>query len=82
MIQMAPIPTFEKMEEYANMLLVRYVQPHFRAGVATVHIIFDLPGGLPESPKQLEQSRRDSAKSAKLATHQCTTFNSSACIPQ
>lgn len=63
------------------MLLVRYVEPHYTAGVLQVHVLFDNPGGLPESPKSLEQCRGDSAKEKELADHKCTKFTSKTCIP-
>ena len=37
---------------------------------------------MPESPKELEQSRRDSNQSAELSNHQCAHFASTASIPQ
>ena len=57
MIQTSPLSSIESMREYAEILLIRYVQPHYQAGVLEVHVIFDYPSGLPESPKILEQSR-------------------------
>lgn len=65
-----------------RMLLIRYVRPHYSAGALAVHVIFDNPGGLPESPKQLEQSRRDSAQITELVNHHCISFNSSTSIPR
>ena len=82
MIQISPLPTMEKMKEYTEMLLNIYVRPHYRAGVLEVHVIFDNPGGLPESPKQLEQGRRDAAQTQELVNHQCLNFASSTNIPQ
>ena len=82
MIQISPLPTMAKMKEYTEMLLNIYVRPHYRAGVLEVHVIFDNPGGLPESPKQLEQGRRDAAQTQELVNHQCLNFASSTNIPQ
>ena len=79
MIQTSPLSTTENVKEYTELLLVRYVQPHYSAGALVVHIVFDNPGGLPESPKALEQSRRDSAK---LENHQCMLFTSTSSIPE
>lgn len=81
MIQTAPLSTTEKMKEYAELLLVRYVQPHYSAGALVVHVVFDNPGGLLESPKALEQSRRDTAKQKKLENHQCMSFTSTSSVP-
>ena len=56
---MAPIPSMGSMEEYVKLLLSRYVRPHFNAGAIEVHVVFDV-AGLQESPKEIEQQRRDS----------------------
>ena len=62
------------MADYVEYLLTRFVKPHFGAGCKEVHVVFDNPGSLNESPK--EQSRRDtSAKTTKpAATHECLPF--------
>lgn len=39
------------MEEYVKLLLSRYVSPHFNAGVIKVHVVFDVAGLQPETPK-------------------------------
>ena len=81
MIQTIPLSSTENMREYAEMLLIRYVQPHYQAGALVVHVIFDNPRSLPESPKILEQSRRDSAKAKELASHKCVPFTSITSVP-
>ena len=50
MIQTEPFPTIENMKEYVKMLFLKYVIPHFLSGVIEVHVIFDNPGALPETP--------------------------------
>ena len=47
-----------------------------------VHVLFDNPGGLPESPKLLEQKIRDLAREKELTHHECTTFTSDSKIPE
>ena len=61
LIQTSPIPTMNCMQEYTHLLLNQCVRPHFRAGVQEVHVIFDSPGSMRETPKELEQRRRDSS---------------------
>ncbi len=49
MIMTPPVPTMETMREYADMLLVRYVQPQFTAGVLQVQVLFDKDYQSPQS---------------------------------
>lgn len=79
MVHTAPYPEMKSMREYAKLLLIRYVRPHYSAGTEEVHVIFDNPGGLKESPKELEQRRRD--LTSKPVQHSCMTFDSDAQIP-
>ncbi|SMN01637.1 hypothetical protein SPONN_2737 [uncultured Candidatus Thioglobus sp.] len=81
MIQSAPLPTNENMKEYANMLFIRYVKFHYTSNAIDVHVFFDNPGGLPESPKEIEQGRRDAATLTEQ--HQClATIASSTAVPK
>ena len=41
-----------------------------------VHVIFDNPGGLKESPKEIEQGRRDSIMEETRKEHKCFSFES------
>ncbi len=59
MIQTSPIPTMSTMKDYVKLLFSKYVKPHFQAGVIEVHVVFDNPSALPESPKEIEHRRRD-----------------------
>lgn len=70
MVQTAPLPTNEYIHEYAKMLFIRYVKTHY-SSATEVHVIFDNPGGLPETPKEIEQSRRDIATNSMAEQHQC-----------
>ena len=60
MIQTSSMPGMSCMREYTRLLLEQYVRPHFRAGVEEVHVVFDTPGSMCETPKELKQKRRDS----------------------
>ena len=44
-IQTPPFPTMEHMKEYAQMLFIRYVTPHYNRNATEVHVVFDNPGG-------------------------------------
>ena len=61
-IQTPPLPTMTYMQDYVQLLLTKFVWPHFAAGVMEAHVIFDNPGALPKTPKEVEQSRWDLSK--------------------
>ena len=73
LIQMSPLPSMNCMEDYVKLLLSRYVKPHFYAGVIEVHVVFDAPGLQAESPKEIEQLRRDRKNNASTS-HHCIDF--------
>ena len=83
MIQTSPIPTMSYMTDYVQYLLSRFVRPHFVAGAKEVHVLFDNPGSQSETPKELEQMRRDKASESQTSTcrHECISFHSNCCIP-
>ena len=74
LIQMSPFTTMSCMEEYVKLLLSRYVSPHFNASVIEVHVVFDVPGMQPESPKKIEQLRRDRSTQETSTTYHCMDF--------
>ena len=82
LIQMSPLPTMSCMEEYVKLLLSRYVRPHFNTGVIEVHVVFDVPGMQPESPKEIEQLRRDRSTQETNTTHHCMDFCSDLLVPE
>jgi len=67
------------MQDYVKLLLARFVRPQFAAGVKEVHVVFDCPGSLAETPKELEQRRRD--KAVESANHHCTAFSGDLMLP-
>ena len=81
LIQMSPLPTMSCMEEYVKLLLSRYVRPHFRAGVIEVHVVFDVTGLQPESPKEIEQLRRDKITQEASYSHHCIDFCTDLMVP-
>ena len=81
MIQTSPVPTTSCMREYAQLLLAQYIRPHFRAGVQEVHVVFDSPGSMAETPKELEQKRRDSIVDEQTGSHSCIEIISTTPVP-
>ena len=64
------------MAEYAHFLLRRFIVSQFSKGGDEVHVIFDNPGRLQNTPKYFEQKRRDSI--AKLSPdHTCSGITTS-----
>ena len=51
------------------------MRPHLKAGVTSVHVVFDNPGLLPEAPKEIEHRRRDNT-TKDLSAHHCIHFSS------
>ena len=47
------------MREYVKSLLARFARPHLNARKTEVHVVFDNLRSMPESPKEIEQARRD-----------------------
>ena len=45
------IPTVNHIKEHVNCLLTRFVRPHL---ATEVHVVFDTPGSMPETPKEIE----------------------------
>lgn len=78
MIQTTPLPSMGTLQDYARFLLNQYVRPHLRLGVKEVHVIFDSPGSMKETPKEIEQRRRDSSEKG---SHECTPIASTSAPP-
>ena len=81
MIQTSPMPTMSCMREYAQLLLAQYIRPHFRAGVQEVHVVFDSPGSMAETPKEVEQKRRDSIVDKQTGSHSYIEIISTTPVP-
>lgn len=77
LIQSSPLPSMSCMKEYTQWLLHQYIRPHFRAGVQEVHVVFDTPGSMPETPKELEKRRRDKEVTGKVDAHECNEIQRS-----
>ena len=82
LIQTSPILTMSCMQDYVKLLLSRFVRPHFIAGVKSVHVVFDVPGAQHETPKAIEQYRRDrTADATGNRQHYCTSFSDDLLVP-
>lgn len=75
LINTSPLSTHPSMMEYSFFLFRRFVRPHFLAGSAEVHPVFDTPGKKQHPPRP----RRDDVCSLS-PDHQHTTFTD-ACTP-
>jgi len=75
LINTTPLGTHKTFKDYANFLMKRYVLTQFRKGCSEVHVIFDNPGQLQNTPKFFEHVRRDVAATLK-EDHSCVQFNS------
>ena len=78
MIQTPAIATMSTMPDYVKLLLDRYVKPHLIPGAIEVHVVFDHPGGLPETPKEIEHRLRYKEVDQQ---HNCLSFSSTSPIP-
>ena len=77
LLQTAPLPTMSCMRIH---ILNRFVRPHFAAGATSVQVVFDTPGSLSETPKELEQRRRDKGAAETSHHHSCTHFSSDSSV--
>ena len=51
MVNKTPLGNHKTFADYANFLGKRFLTPHFSAGSKEVHLIFDNPKGLAQTPK-------------------------------
>ena len=68
------------MKEYAQFLLRRFVASYFSGGTNQVHIVFDNPGRLHDSPKVFERKRRDNTRTL-LPDHEHVHFSDMCGVP-
>ena len=70
LINTAPLGSHKTSAEYASFLLRRHAISHFLKGSEEVHVIFDNPGRLADTPKYFEQKRCDTVTQVPLE-HYC-----------
>ena len=58
-INTTPLGTHRTLADYAQFLIRRFILPQFSKGSKEVHVIFDNPGRLQQTPKYFERLRRD-----------------------
>ena len=80
MINTNPLGIHKTFSDYAKFLIQRHIMPQFYKGSSEVHVLFDTPGRLPNTPKYFEQKRRD--EQAEVSEqHYCDDINGSTRIP-
>ena len=80
LINIQPWAGHTTLSHYANFLRKQYIDFYFRNGAKEVHVLFDDPGSLPNTPKQFEHQRRD--KQQLKEDHSCTNLSLDSPIPK
>ena len=80
MINTKPLGAHKTLADYANFLMKRFIITRFNRESSEVHIIFDNPGRLQNTPKYFEQTRRDATAKVK-ANHFCDELTGNTKIP-
>lgn len=80
MINTSPLGSHTTYGDYARFLMQRHITPHFSRGCSEVHLLFDNPGQLKNTPKFFEQKRRDELATV-AAGHTCNDINESTRLP-
>lgn len=81
LINTLPLPNHFNLANYGNFLLKRFIISQFGKGSSEVHVIFDSPGRLENTPKSFEQKRRDN-KATVAPNHTCVELTGSTMIPR
>ena len=74
-----PSPGIATYAQYCKLLVTRYINPHLKAGVCQVHVLFDDPSQN-MSPKQIEHTKHDETSQVS-SSHTCTTVDQSTTVP-
>lgn len=62
LINTYPLSSHKTLGAYSSFLLERFILPQFHKGSHEVHVVFDNPGRLQNTPKFFEQKRRDATQ--------------------
>ena len=81
MINTSPIGSQSTYSDYAKFLMQRHIIAHFHKGCIEVHLLFDNPGQLKNSPKYFEQKRRDELAIIDTG-HTCENITESRRLPK
>ena len=80
LINTNPLGFHTHLEDYTKFLLSRFVLTQFSRGSTQVHVIFDNPERAKNTPKSIEQIRRDSTSTIS-PSHTCERFLSTTKLP-
>ena len=80
MLNTTPLGTHRTFADYSQFLIKRSIIPQFRKGANQVHVIFDNPGRLHQTPKYFERKCRDATASITTG-HMCDEFQATLRIP-
>ena len=80
MINTSPLGNHTTYGDYAMFLMQRHIISHFSRGCLEVHVIFDNPGQLKNTPKYFEQKRRDDTATV-AAGYTCEDLNEKTKLP-
>ncbi len=69
LINTTPLGSHKTLSDYAKFLMTRHILTQFKKGSEEVHVVFDNPGRLQNTPKYFEQARRDTT--AKVVEDHC-----------
>ena len=81
MINSVPLGTHRTFSDYTKFLIQRFIIPRFKQGSQSVHVIFDNPGRLPQTPKSCERARHDVSAPIHEG-HTCDTIESQMSLPK
>ena len=73
LINTYPLSSHKTLGAYGSFLLERFILPQFHKGSHEVHVVFDNPGRLQNTPKYFEQKRRDATQQVPR-DHICREF--------
>ena len=80
MINTSPIAGQTTFGDYGHFIIRRHVAPHFLKGSRELHLLFDNPGQLKNTPKTFKQKRRDALATIDIG-HTCEDINESTRLP-
>ena len=72
MINTSPLGSHTTYGDYARFLMQRHVTPHFSRGCTEVHVLFDNPGQLKNTPNSLSTKEEMSQQQLLLVIHVMT----------
>ena len=80
LINITPWSAHQNMGDYADFLIRQHIYSHFRNGSTEVHLLFDDPECVQQSPKYFERLHRDMTTQLP-DDHHCGEFTSDMIIP-